>query len=48
MQFDDLSDEGELQSKPEAHKLGVDISLQVFQERIHDPPKLSYAAMLQE
>ena len=47
-QFDDLSDEGALQSKPEAHQVGVDISMEVLRNPDAPPPNFPYAAMLHE
>lgn len=47
-QLDDLSDEGELQSKPEIYRSGVEVSLQVLRGEVTGPPTNPYAAMLQE
>ncbi|EMD32747.1 hypothetical protein CERSUDRAFT_24251, partial [Gelatoporia subvermispora B] len=46
--FDDVSDEGVLQSNPEGVKRGVDISLGVLHHPDAPPPDFSYAAMLHE
>ncbi|EMD32753.1 hypothetical protein CERSUDRAFT_126560 [Gelatoporia subvermispora B] len=46
--FDDLSDEGALQSSPEGVKRGVDISLGVLHNPDAPPPKFPYAAMLHD
>ncbi|KAI1795405.1 terpenoid synthase [Ganoderma leucocontextum] len=46
--FDDLSDEGALQSKPEAHQVGVDISMEVLRNPMAPPPNFPYAAMLHD
>ncbi|EJF60235.1 terpenoid synthase [Dichomitus squalens] len=46
--FDDLSDEGALQSKPEAHQVGVDISMEVLRNPEAPPPNFPYAAMLHD
>ncbi|OBZ74511.1 Alpha-muurolene synthase [Grifola frondosa] len=46
--FDDLSDEGALQSKPDAVQVGVDISMAVLNNPDAPPPDFSYAAMLHE
>ncbi|KAI0655721.1 terpenoid synthase [Cubamyces menziesii] len=44
--FDDLSDEGALQSKPDAVQVGVDISMAVLKHPDAAPPDFPYAAML--
>ncbi|KAL4246227.1 Terpene synthase [Abortiporus biennis] len=44
--FDDVSDEGELQNKPEGVKIGVDISKGVLRNPEAPPPNHKYAAML--
>jgi len=46
--FDDLSDEGELQSKPERVQVGVDISMDVLNNPDAPPPQLKYAVMLHD
>ncbi|KAH8102071.1 terpenoid synthase [Cristinia sonorae] len=46
--FDDLSDEGELQSKPERVQVGVDISMTVLNNPDAPPPAFKYAAMLHD
>ncbi|CDO69934.1 hypothetical protein BN946_scf184836.g8 [Trametes cinnabarina] len=46
--FDDLSDEGSLQSKPDAVQVGVDISMKVLRYPEAARPDFSYAAMLHE
>ncbi|OCH88150.1 terpenoid synthase [Obba rivulosa] len=46
--FDDLSDEGALQSSPEGVKRGVDISLGVLHNPESPPPEFPYAAMLHD
>ena len=47
-QFDDLSDEGALQSKPDAVQIGVDISMDVLRNPEAPAPNFPYAAMLHE
>ena len=47
-QFDDLSDEGALQSKPDAVQVGVDISMEVLRNPDAPAPNFPYAAMLHE
>ncbi len=47
-QFDDLSDEGDLQSDPEAHQVGVTMCMEVLQDPTAPRPKFPYAAMLHE
>lgn len=47
-QFDDLSDEGALQSKPDAVQVGVDISMEVLKNPAAPAPNFPYAAMLHE
>ncbi|CAL1697047.1 unnamed protein product [Somion occarium] len=46
--FDDLSDEGEYQSKPERVQVGVDISMEVLNNPELPAPKFKYAAMLHD
>ncbi|KAH9886928.1 terpenoid synthase [Cubamyces lactineus] len=46
--FDDLSDEGALQSKPDAVQVGVDISMGVLRSPDALAPGFSYAAMLHD
>ncbi|KAI0742449.1 isoprenoid synthase domain-containing protein [Daedaleopsis nitida] len=46
--FDDLSDEGALQSKPDAVQVGVDISMEVLRNPDAPPPSFPYAAMLHD
>ncbi|KAI0079068.1 terpenoid synthase [Panus rudis PR-1116 ss-1] len=46
--FDDLSDEGEFQSKPERVQVGVDISMEVLNHPERPPPQFKYAAMLHD
>ncbi|KAI0334296.1 terpenoid synthase [Cubamyces sp. BRFM 1775] len=46
--FDDLSDEGALQSKPDAVQVGVDISMGVLRNPDAPPPDFPYAAMLHD
>ncbi|KAI0703109.1 terpenoid synthase [Earliella scabrosa] len=46
--FDDLSDEGALQSKPDAVQVGVDISMDVLRNPDAPPPNFPYAAMLHD
>ncbi|KAK7688105.1 hypothetical protein QCA50_008475 [Cerrena zonata] len=46
--FDDLSDEGEFQSKPDRVQVGVDISMEVLNHPELPPPKFKYAAMLHD
>ncbi|KAH9925665.1 terpenoid synthase [Epithele typhae] len=46
--FDDLSDEGALQSKPDAVQVGVDISMDVLRNPGGPVPKFPYAAMLHD
>jgi len=46
--FDDLSDEGELQSKPERVQVGVDITMEVLDRPEAPPPPFKYAAMLHD
>ena len=46
VQFDDLSDEGELQSKPGSVQIGVDISIDVLRNPDGPIPSFPYAAML--
>ncbi|KAI1783529.1 terpenoid synthase [Ganoderma leucocontextum] len=47
-QFDDPFDEGALQSKPEAHHVGVDISMEVLRNPTARPPDFPSAAMLHD
>lgn len=47
-QFDDLSDEGALQSKPDAVQVGVDISMEVLKNPAAPAPNFPYAAMLHQ
>ncbi|KAH9856154.1 terpenoid synthase [Lenzites betulinus] len=46
--FDDLSDEGALQSKPDAVQVGVDISMEVLKNPDAPAPNFPYAAMLHD
>ncbi|KAL4256657.1 Terpene synthase [Pleurotus pulmonarius] len=47
--FDDLSDEGDLQSMPDHHQASVNITLGVFKAPLSAPsPKFAYAAMLHD
>ncbi|KAI0334297.1 terpenoid synthase [Cubamyces sp. BRFM 1775] len=46
--FDDLSDEGALQSKPDAVQVGVDISMDVLRNPDAPAPDFAYAAMLHD
>ncbi|THH32846.1 hypothetical protein EUX98_g1362 [Antrodiella citrinella] len=46
--FDDLSDEGELQSKPERVQIGVDITMGVLNHPDAPAPQFKYAAMLHD
>ncbi|KAI0705976.1 terpenoid synthase [Cerioporus squamosus] len=46
--FDDLSDEGALQSKPDAVQVGVDISMEVLRNPDAPAPNFPYAAMLHD
>ncbi|KAI0363928.1 terpenoid synthase [Pilatotrama ljubarskyi] len=46
--FDDLSDEGALQSKPDAVQVGVDISMEVLRNPDAPAPGFPYAAMLHD
>ncbi|OSD03851.1 terpenoid synthase [Trametes coccinea BRFM310] len=46
--FDDLSDEGALQSKPDAVQVGVDISMEVLRHPDACKPDFAYASMLQD
>ncbi|TFK81182.1 terpenoid synthase [Polyporus arcularius HHB13444] len=46
--FDDLSDEGALQTKPDAVQIGVDISMDVLRNPDAPAPNFPYAAMLHD
>ena len=48
MQTDDLSDEGDLQSKPDAVQAGHDISVSVYTNPDGPRPQYPYAAMFYE
>lgn len=47
-QTDDLSDEGDLQSKPDAVQAGHDVSIQVVNDPFGPRPEFPYAAMFYE
>lgn len=48
LQTDDLSDEGDLQSKPDAVQAGHDISVSVYSNPDGPRPQYPYAAMFYE
>lgn len=47
-QTDDLSDEGDLQSKPDAVQAGHDVSVRVVNDPTSPRPQYPYAAMFYE
>ncbi|KAF5374219.1 hypothetical protein D9758_004664 [Tetrapyrgos nigripes] len=46
--FDDLSDEGELQSKPEEHEVGVKLCMSILYDRVPKKTEFPYARMLED